>query len=128
MMRTSRIVLNNDILRASAWLCTPTLEDDFRLLPEYGHAARVTKVLIEDIIASIPGHLGCSLLPDEPAVVGTSSLAMFTLWPIFLCKISDFATDAQQKWISGRLRYIANDMGLMEAAVYAGVGLYSHST
>jgi len=128
MQRVARIIINSDIVRATSWLGYP-LQDDFRVLPEYTYAQRVSRNLVEDIVASVPAFLGnTSFLtsPQSPSTYGDNEIgifarALFIVWPLFMTKCSDFSSLRQRKWISGRLRYIANDLQIREASMYSKV-------
>lgn len=127
MMRANRIMLGAGIVRANAWLHP---DDDYRITPEYASTARISKDLIEDIIAAVPTFLG--KLPDAmtrnrtPAIEkevlsGKSSLALFIMWPLFIVSISDHTTDMQRKWALGRLKLIAEEVGIRQASLFTQV-------
>ncbi|KAF8858208.1 hypothetical protein BDZ45DRAFT_403712 [Acephala macrosclerotiorum] len=131
MMRAGRIMLCGDIVRASAWLC-PTYQD-YRTTPEFGAAVRVSKDLVEDIIASVPFFLGDEKTSnltgwDRPrsgrmSLVGTSALGLFITWPLMMCKMSDYSTDRQRRWAAGRLRVIADEMGIGQALLFSQINV-----
>lgn len=127
MMRANRIMLGAGIVRANAWLHP---DDDYRITEEYATTARISKDLIEDIIAAVPIFLG--KLPDAltrdrtPAIEkdvlgGKSSLALFIMWPLFIITISDHTTDEQRKWAIGRLKVIAVEVGIHQAGLFTQV-------
>ncbi|KAE9372477.1 hypothetical protein N431DRAFT_375686 [Stipitochalara longipes BDJ] len=124
MMRANRIMLGAGIVRANAWLHP---EEDYRITPEYATTARISKDLIEDIIAAVPTFLG--KVPDvmtrgrtpeiqREALGGKSSLALFIMWPLFIISMSDHATDQQRKWVLGRLKVIAEEVGIHQASLF----------
>jgi hypothetical protein len=122
MTRAARLILWSDLARLNTWLCNP-YQNDYRLLPEYQEAKTETKFLIEDIIASVPLFLGgASVLAG--GTTAPAALALFIIWPLFLVKISDFATEAQKRWIVARFRYIAFELGILEADAYAKVRMW----
>ena len=126
MMRANRIMLGAGIVRANAWLHP---EEDYRITPEYATTARISKDLIEDIIAAIPTFLGGferltrGRTPGIQSDVlgGKSSLALFIMWPLFIISISDHTTDQQRKWVLGRLRVIAEKVGILQASLFTQV-------
>ncbi len=117
MMRANRIMLGADIVRASACLHP---DQDYRITPEYASTARISKDLIEDIIASIPTFLGSPFIENN-GLNGKSALALFILWPLFVVFISDHTSDEQRKWASGRLRFIAEEVGISQASLFTQV-------
>jgi hypothetical protein len=128
MMRANRIMLGAGIVRAKAWLHP---DEDYRITPEYASTARISKDLIEDIIAAVPIFL--RKLPEAFTVNrnseseneelgGKSSLALFILWPLFIVSISDHTTDDQRIWALGRLRLIAEEVGIHQASLFTQVG------
>jgi hypothetical protein len=103
--------------------------------------------MINDIVASIPYHLGWrgfrNNSEDNPMTGNVSSFvcgqneigtgkplgAYFLIWPVFTSIVSDFATDAQRKYIIGRMKYMTDTMGINGAAVLTQVDLlHSHIT
>lgn len=43
----------------------------------------------------------------------------FSMWPMFMAGCSDFCTEAEGRWIHGRLRFIADHMGVHQATYFA---------
>lgn len=127
VMRAARIILASDIVRATAWLC-PQYQD-YKTSREYLSSMRLSRQLIEDILASVPYFLGQLPVveptsPNTEGLFGTSSLAMFVAWPLFVAKTSDFATEQQRSWVSGRLDFIADEKGVGQASIFALVSLH----
>lgn len=133
MTRTARLILASLIVRSAAWVCSPV---DFRTTPEYATASRTCVETITDIIASVPYHLGWHLARphllqranlshfacgDEDA---SKSLAgYFLTWPLSCIMGQDYTTDNQRAWCVGRLRYIADQLGVKYAHILADVSL-----
>ncbi|KAN0110626.1 hypothetical protein V8E51_007013 [Hyaloscypha variabilis] len=124
MMRANRIMLGAGIVRTNAWLHP---EEDYRITPEFATTARISKDLIEDIIAAVPTFLG--KFPDaltmnrnpeiqKDVLGGKSSLALFIMWPLFVVSMSDHATEQQRKWVVGRLKFIAEEVGIHQASLF----------
>lgn len=132
MLRVSRLVLASVIVRCAAWVCSPV---DYRTTPEYATAARTCVDTITDIIASVPYHLGWHLKPErrhllekqlsgfacgeEDALKGLAGY--FLTWPLGCIQSQDYTTDAQRSWIQGRLRYIADELGVKYAHILCQV-------
>ena len=129
--RASRLFIWTTILRCVAWLAHPK---DYRITPEYTTAARVCSHLIEDIVASVPCFFGQDGLSDiyladrsnyacgskdKSSAKGLSGV--FSMWPIFSAAASDFATPSQRTFLKGMLKYIAEAMGINQAAVLFNV-------
>jgi len=130
VMRSNRIMLGAGIVRANAWLHP---DKDYRITPEYASTARISKNLIEDIIAAVPIFLGnfpeaCTRnrTPEieKDALGGKSSLALFIMWPLFIVTISDHTTDGQRKWALGRLKLIAEEVGIRQALLFTQVRFF----
>jgi hypothetical protein len=131
LYRASSLLICSVILRNTAWLCAPS---DYRLTSEFSRVQRRARDLIEDIIASIPMFLGCKLdtvnfdfldrggfVCGEGGVAGRSLCGLFIVWPILSTLHSDFATDAQRKYLQERCRFIGEDLGIGTAAVFSKV-------
>jgi hypothetical protein len=130
IMRSNRIMLGAGIVRANAWLHP---DEDYRITPEYASTARISKNLIEDIIAAVPIFLGN--FPEaftrnrtheieKDALGGKSSLALFIMWPLFIVTISDHTTEDQRKWALGRLKLIAEEVGIRQASLFTQVRFF----
>lgn len=131
MVRTARILLMTSVVRCTAWVCHPV---NYRTTPEYLTASRTAVDMITDIIASVPYHLGWHAkkraLFDDMELSGfacgeedsTKGLpGYFLTWPLAVIMSQDLLTDAQRQWVSGRLRYIGDDLGLKYAHILAKV-------
>lgn len=132
MYRVARLFLSGIVIRCAAWQCAPV---DYRTTPEYASASRLGVDMINDTVASIPYHLGwigesgqfrtdahtgfaCGEDGNGRAkVLG----AYLMVWPLFTALCSDFTTDAQRKYITGRLNFMADNLGLSQAAVLSNV-------
>ncbi|KUI58198.1 White-opaque regulator 1 [Cytospora mali] len=123
MLRVNRLILASVIVRCAAWVCSPV---DYRTTPEYATAARTCVDMITDIIASVPYHLGWHLRPErkhllqrqlsgfacgeEDSLKGLAGY--FLTWPLACVAGQDYTTDSQRAWVMGRLRCIADELGL----------------
>lgn len=132
MVRVSRLILASVIVRCAAWVCSPV---DYRTTPEYATAARTCVDTITDIIASVPYHLGWHLKPErrhllekqlsgfacgeEDSLKGLAGY--FLTWPLGCIQGQDYTTDAQRSWIKGRLKYIADELGVKYAHILCQV-------
>lgn len=136
MVRVTRLVLASVIVRCAAWVCSPV---DYRTTPEYATAARTCVDTITDIIASVPYHLGWHLKPerkhllekqlsgfacgDDDSLKGLAGY--FLTWPLGCVQSQDYTTDAQRSWLKGRLKYIADELGVKYAHILCQVCLLS---
>ncbi|KAM7221485.1 hypothetical protein V8F06_003057 [Rhypophila decipiens] len=120
--RTTRLYLGSIIVRCAAWICSPV---DYRTTPEYAGVSRVCADTISDIIASIPYHLGWHikrrhLFPNHALSGfacgeddGAKGLGgYFLTWPLATVVSQDYATDNQRAYVKGRLRFIADGLGI----------------
>ena len=136
--RASRLFVWTTILRCVAWLADPK---DYRITPEYATAARVCSGLIEDIVASVPSYFGSNGFSDiyladrsnyacgsneKTSPKGLSGV--FSMWPLFSAATSDFATPSQRVFLKGRLKYIADTLGINQAAVLFHVSEFPSAT
>ncbi|KAM3077195.1 hypothetical protein ACMFMF_005106 [Clarireedia jacksonii] len=126
LARVSRLFILTTILRCTAWLTLPL---NYEETNEYVTASEQARVLIEEIIASIPYYFGHeaqdtsnsafndSYFPcgSNSKVGGTGVTGVFAMWPIFAALGSDFTSDSQRLWLRGRLKYIAETLGIHQA-------------
>ncbi|KAG9242793.1 hypothetical protein BJ878DRAFT_400793, partial [Calycina marina] len=130
--RTCRLFIIGLIIRCVAWL---GLAADYKTKPEYKFCHKIGSTLMTDIIASIPYHLGWPMdengdlkagdissnschARDDPVSSPKALGGFYCIWPAFCVTSSDYATDSQRSWVKGRLRLIADLMGLNQARVY----------
>ncbi|PQE31760.1 negative acting factor protein [Rutstroemia sp. NJR-2017a WRK4] len=129
LSRGSRLINSSTIVRCAAWLCSP---QDYRTTVEYEKAMMNGREMIRDIISSVPNCLGeIPRAMDDPAITvaghtfacgeenavrakGLSGL--FLLWPLFSVAVSDFATDAQRTWVMGRIKYVSEELGVVQGS------------
>lgn len=139
MVRVTRLVLASVIVRCAAWVCSPV---DYRTTPEYATAARTCVDTITDIIASVPYHLGWHLKPerkhllekqlsgfacgDDDSLKGLAGY--FLTWPLGCVQSQDYTTDAQRSWLKGRLKYIADELGVKYAHILCQVSFFNPET
>lgn len=126
IVRASRLFILTTILRCTAWI---TAELDYKLTPEYVEVSRQASVLIEDIVSSIPFFFGWkspdtelplsenSYFPcgNDSKISGKGVTGVWAIWPVFAAAASDFATSSQRLWLRGRLKYIAEHLGIRQA-------------
>ncbi|KAF7916393.1 uncharacterized protein EAE98_010693 [Botrytis deweyae] len=128
IVRASRLFILTTILRCTAWI---TADLDYKLTPEYVKVSRQASVLIEDIVSSIPFFFGWkapdaefplsdnSYFPcgNDSKISGKGVTGVWAIWPVFAAAASDFATSSQRLWLRGRLKYIAEHLGIRQAEV-----------
>jgi len=132
LARTARLILMSLTVRCAAWAVSPV---DYRTTPEYATAARTACDTISDILASVPYHLGWHTkrgelfrggepvgfaCGDDHSMKGLAGY--FLTWPLGCVMIQDYLTDAQRRWVMGRLKYIADDLGVKYAHILTQVG------
>ncbi|TGO88055.1 hypothetical protein BPOR_0187g00160 [Botrytis porri] len=127
LSRGSRLLNNSTIVRCAAWLCSP---QDYRTTVEYEKAMIAGKELIRDVIASVPNCLGeiptamdINIPSEHSFACGDESdsrakglSGLFILWPMFSIATSDFVTDSQRKWVLGRMKYAAEELGVSQGS------------
>ena len=139
LARATRLILSSITTRCTAWVSAAT-GVDFRTTPEHATAVRMCTETIADILASVPYHLGWHvkrrhLFPgvnafsgfacgpenddDESGIKGLAGL--FLTWPLGIVITQDYLTDAQRKWVQGRLRFIGSELGIRYAHIIAQV-------
>lgn len=128
LARTARLICMSLTVRCAAWVVAPV---DYRTTKEYAAAARAAGETIGDILASVPYHLGWKGPPgaesggggfacgDDHSMKGLAGY--FLTWPLGCVMIQDYLTDAQRKWVVGRLKYIADDLGVKYAHILTQV-------
>ncbi|KAI7786665.1 negative acting factor [Diaporthe eres] len=120
----SHIFLTTCIFRCMAWLVAP---DDWRSGEDYEAAVKATKERIADIVAAVP--YCCSWngsdaeysdfpvgqsTPASP-VKGVAGLVIFR--PAFTALVSDYATPEQKKYLQGRMKFLADIVGIKQADI-----------
>lgn len=122
---TSHLFLGACILRCMAWLVAP---DDYQSGEEYEDVVDAIKKRIEDIVGATPycckwnGYkmAGWSSFPcgeSSPTVPVKGVAGMCIFRPAFNAMVSDFATPGQKKYLEGRLRFLADVVGIKQANV-----------
>ncbi|KAA8628587.1 hypothetical protein SMACR_08912 [Sordaria macrospora] len=131
--RTVRLVLASLNIRMVAWLSAPA---DYRTTAEYATSKAICEGNIADVLASVPYHLGWhtkkeGLFDNDTDRSGFACgyedtikalPAWFLIWALTCVKNHDMATDDQRVWVKGRLRFIADYVGLKYANIVNDVG------
>lgn len=124
--RVSRLILASLDIRLAAWIHAPT---DYRTTSEYEASRRICEHTISEIIASVPYHLGWRSSGQTLGQSGVSGFAcgeegthkalpaLFLIWSLTCVKNHDIATEDQRAWVKGRLKFIANEIGLKYARI-----------
>jgi hypothetical protein len=137
--RVARLFISGSIVRCAAWISSPV---DYRTTPEYAQSVRLCVDIITDIIASIPYQLGWRMgsngaltaVGDNMSGLAVSEIfsspkaigGAFCMWPLMAVKNSDYSSDSQRNWATGRLLWIANNLGLKHAKVLSDVSSPPH--
>jgi hypothetical protein len=124
--RVTRLLLASLNIRLAAWICAPV---DYRTTPEYETSRGICEAIIPDIIASVPYHLGWHINGKRLGGSGLSAFAcgeegackalpaLFLIWTLTCIKNHDITTDEQRAWARGRLKFIAEEVGLKYAHI-----------
>lgn len=128
---TSHLFLTSCIFRCMAWLVSP---DGWQNGEEYELAVQATKRRIADIAAALPyactwnGYNSDSgdfavgaRLANSPAK-GVAGMCVYR--PAFTAMMSDYATTEQKKYLHGRLRFLADVVGIKQVNVLLNVRPY----
>jgi hypothetical protein len=133
IVRSCRLFVHTTILQCVAWLGN---RQDYRLTPEYTTASRICRQLVEEIVASVPYFFGWNSENDgamkaranfacgtngDPVVKPLSGV--FVMWPLFAAAASDFASPSQRIFLRGRLKHVAEIMGINQALILSEVSV-----
>ncbi|KAG8163476.1 hypothetical protein KVR01_006773 [Diaporthe batatas] len=121
---SSHILLTTCIFRCMAWLVAP---DDWRVGDDYEATVKATKQRIADIVAATPyccSWNGCDTeysdfpvglsTPTSPAK-GVAGLVIYR--PAFVAMVSDYATPEQKEYLYGRMKFLADIVGIKQANI-----------
>ena len=117
-------IRNNN--RVSQLLCSSVVIDSLKWLDPEGYAgdrrykaaAYRVRYLVDDVVASVPFHLGyrlsdssSDLSPDEPngprRKAASATGAYFVLYPLYVSSQLDEVPELQRRWITAKLEFIA---------------------
>lgn len=73
-----------------------------------------------DILATIPLHVPSSI-KDQLTPLMEGSRGYFVLWPLYMAGVMDLTTQPIKTWVIGRLRAIADQVGIRQATVMAEI-------
>ena len=132
-MRACRLTIWSTILRYIVWLSNFS---DYRQTSEYTIASIRSRQLIEDIVASVPYMFGLDVQPDlkpqdwpsfvlgEHAQITMKARAGASfLWPLITALTSDFVSPSERVYLKGKLRYMAETLGVDHARIGLNVGV-----
>lgn len=129
---TSHLFLTTCIFRCMAWLVSP---DDWRSGEEYELVARATRRRVGDIVASMAyacswngyreeyAEFACGAPELGSPSKGVAGMCVFR--PAFTAMMSDYATPEQKSYLQGRLRFLADVVGIKQVNVLLKVCLPS---
>ena len=119
--RIARLYIHSITLRCLAWVSGP--DADYRNSAEYRRAQSVCSAMVTDVVASVPYVFGWAKAHDTstetlqpPSVSG-----IYAMWFVFVGSSSDFATEPQRVYLKRTLKYIAEEIGIGQAKILAGV-------
>jgi hypothetical protein len=120
----SHLFLTTCIFRCMAWLVSP---DEWRTGKDYELAVEATKRRIGDIVASMPyactwngfnsdyGDFAVGVTAPDSPTKGVAGMRGFR--PAFTAMMSDYATPEQKTYLHGRLRFLADVVGIKQVNV-----------
>ncbi|KAK4187572.1 putative transcriptional regulatory protein [Podospora australis] len=132
LARVARLLLAVQSIRLIACLCSPM---DYRMSPDYEISKRICEGSISEIIASVPYHLGWHVKHQKALDPGISGFACgddgpfkalpayFLIWALVCVKNHDITSEEQRAWVKGRLRVIADRVGVKYAQTLNDVEL-----
>ncbi|KAL5330117.1 hypothetical protein ACEPPN_003641 [Leptodophora sp. 'Broadleaf-Isolate-01'] len=123
--RSCRLLIWSTILRCIAWLSGP---HEYMMTTEYAEGSRKCRTLIKDIISSVPYYFGWTTKTSpekanmfehsaefQASTTGRSGATL--LWPLYVISTSDFASPSERDYVRGKMRYIAENLGVNQAAL-----------
>lgn len=131
---TCHLMLTTSLMRCKAWLAYP---DDYARLAagsadtvEYDDVAATAARRVSDVVSLLPyicsftgkGDV-TSKFPCGSGDDGTmkGATCQMVLWPLFAAAGSDFASARERRFLRGRLRFFAEEVGLKQAKVFLEV-------
>lgn len=130
---TSHLMLTTSIMRLKAWLAYP---EDYRTRAgkdgaEFDEVARTAALRVADLVALVPYY--CRFGETRSGASGFAcgeeldrtrgAPCQMLLWPLFAASGSDFASASERRFLRGRLRFFAEEVGLRQARVFLQVSL-----
>lgn len=121
---TSHLFLTSCIFRCMAWLVAP---GEWRFGDEYEAAVEVTRRRVADITAAVPyacswdgynnefAGFPCGSPQPNSTAKGVAGMCVFR--PAFTAMMSDYATPEQKQYLEGRLRFLADGVGIKQVNV-----------
>lgn len=130
---TSHLFLTTCIFRCMAWLVSP---DAWQTGEEYELAVQATKRRIADIVASLPyactwngydsdcGDFAVGARMTNSPAKGVAGMCVYK--PAFTAMMSDYATPEQKRYLQGRLKFLADVVGIKQVNVLLNVRPRKH--
>jgi len=114
--RASRLLLHEHIM--SMAIKFGTVQDKEMLQT----AARVLKIMVNEICHSVPFHLGVQRRGSSCRFEYSEAIpaSYLLIWPLFTSGMRRTTPWPQKEWIAGKLRFIGTKMGLRLALSMAG--------
>lgn len=121
----SRIMLSGIMVRCIEWICAPSDHTD---TDDYKEAMAIGREEVANVVATVPYFCSwtgdAATTPYFPCGAPTSPKsysAITVLYPLLCTGLSCFVTREQRRWLCGRLRFIAETMGIKQADMFAQV-------
>ena len=124
--RVSQLLCSSVAIDCLEWLGPESYQDDRR----FKAAAYRVRYLVDDIIASVPFHLGYRLAeggstdglsPQVPVGLHRNAMSAtggyFLVYPLYISSQMDEIPESQRKWLKVRLHFLARRYGLEQADI-----------
>lgn len=131
---TSHLFITTCIFRCTAWLVSP---EHWQSGEEYELAVQATKRRIADIVAALPyactwngynsdyGDFAVGATTANSPAKGVAGMCVYK--PAFTAMMSDYATAEQKKYLKGRLRFLADVVGIKQVNALLNVRPHADS-
>lgn len=123
----SRVMLAGIVVRCVKWLSEP---GDYTTRLEYVEAMKIGREAVKNVLGSVPYFVGWTgdsmttpLFPCGSPTSPKAYSAITVLYPLLCTGLSVFVTLRQKKWLSSRLHFMSETMGLKQAELFARVRL-----
>jgi hypothetical protein len=127
-LRTQRIMIQQNLreaLDAGVNSFPPVFTNDY-YNTQYRLASQALLGLQEDILSSVPQHIGIGEPPRSVANISESNLVpmsggLFLMWPLWLAGVLDGTALPIRSFVARTLHSIGDNQGIQQAHVFAGI-------
>jgi hypothetical protein len=125
--RCARILTNNIIVEGLSYLYKANPTSPLLISHPSYYQSQILQSnatvmhLCEDICASVPYYIGFSYEARQGSArqLPKAMHANLLIWPLYTAGVTKFVSDLMVNWVSGRLQWIAEVMGVRQAAPQA---------